>query len=346
MHCCIALCMLLCVQSVFGIETAPDVPKEQRDYSKGPLFGKNLYLPYLIHYNFPSLSARSGKQFDFNYHLSVYIVQDVYYVKNNAFPADGVRTYDKKNIERDYESIVGEPGVSFNPLRELQVGMDMRIIAYYNGFLDPLLEGFHGAFGFSNGGREYFLQNQLYINIPNDNGISFFLDKNAVSFGDIDLWTKWTFFEHPKVSLAFLGAFKIPSGKLSALSGSGYPDWGLGILSDIRALWWLTAYAQAGVVFPFDMQSYPMFNGLAGVEFHLWDFFSFNLQMNIKTPPISGSIYSLPQTNLLVGFTAAHKDFKWQFYLEEDPFTYQGTDITFNFLFSHTLHFVKSNTSP
>jgi hypothetical protein len=327
------LCMLLCVQFVFGSEETD----EQKDYAKGPLYGKNLYVPYLIHYNFPSLSARAGEQGDFRYHVSSYFVHDARYAEYNPFPPAGVRTYDKINVLRDYESIVGELGISFNPLRELQVGMEMRLIAYYNGFLDPFVESFHDAFGFRNGGRESFLQNQLYINIHNDNGIPLFLDKNVVSFGDIDLWSKWTFFESPRVSLAFLGAFKLPTGRLDALSGSGYPDLGLGILSDIRVLWYLTLYAQAGVVLPFNTKSYPMFNGLAGAEIHPWEIFSFNLQMNIKTPPISGHAYSLPQTNILVGFTVTHRNFKWQFYFEEDTFTWQGTDITFNVMFSHLI---------
>jgi hypothetical protein len=327
--------MLLCAQSAFGL----DAPEEQRDYAKGPLYGKNLYVPYLIYYNFPSLPARSGEQGDFNYHYSMYFVQDAHYVQNNLFPRSG-RTYDKTNVERDYESIVGEMGVSFNPLKALQIGTDMRLIAYYSGFWDPVVEGFHGAFRFPNGERESFLQNQLYINIPNDNGISFFLDENTVSFGDIDLWSKLTFFEIPRLSLAFLGAVKIPSGRLNTLSGSGYPDLGLGVLSDIRALWYLTLYAQAGVVLPLDLKANPMFNGLAGVEIHPWNIFSFNLQMNIKTAPISGNRYSLPQTNLLVGFSVRHKDFRWQFYVEENPFTGQGTDLTFNILFSHTLSFM------
>jgi hypothetical protein len=331
--------MLLWVQPVFGI----DPPGEKRDYAKGPLYGKNLYLPYLVHYNFPSLPARTGEQYDLRYHFSSYFVQDVHYVENNKLPTSGVRTYDKENIHRDYESTVGELGFSFNPLRNLQTGMDMRLIAYYNGFGDPLIESFHRIFGFPNGGREYFLHNQLYINIPNANGIPFFLDEGVVSFGDIDLWSKWTFFEIPRISIAFLGAFKIPSGSLNALSGSGFPDVGLGILSDIRTWRFLTLYAQAGVVLPLNMKSYPMFNGLAGMEIHPWNVFSFNLQMNIKTSPISDyGFYSLPQTNLLVGFTvrsrARGQDFSWQFYLEEDPFTHQGTDITFNLMFSHTLH--------
>jgi hypothetical protein len=336
LKCCLALCLLLCGHSVFG-----------DDYAGGPLYGKNLYLPYLIHYNFPSLPASAGEQGDFRYHFSLYFVQDARYVKNNPLPPEGVRTYDKVNVERDYESTVGETGVSFNPLREVQIGMDMRLISYYNGFGDSVLENFHRVFRFPNGGREYFLHNQLYINIRHRNGTSFFLDENTVSLGDTDLWGKWTFFEIPRVSLAFLEALKVPTGQLKALSGSGSSDLGLGLLSDIRALWWLTVYAQAGVVLPLDTESNPMFNGLAGVEFHPWKHFSFNLQMNIKTSPISGGrYYSLPQTNLLAGFTVTRQNFSWQFYFEEDTFTHQGTDITFNLMFSHRLNIKTEVRSP
>jgi hypothetical protein len=341
----IVLCMLLRVQAAFGI----DLPDEQRDYAKGPLYGKNLYVPYLIHYNFPSLPARAGEQYDLRYHLSTYFVQDVHYVKNNPFPKNGVRTYDKANVHRDYDSTVVEAGVSFNPWRNMQIGMDMRLIAYYAGFGDAIVEGFHGIFGFPNGGREFFLQNQLYINIPTGEGSPLFLDENTVSFGDIDLWSKYTFFEIPRLSIAFLGAFKIPSGTFDALSGSGYPDVGFGLLSDIRMWWFLSLYVQAGAVLPFDLTSNPMFNGLAGVEIHPWNVFSFNLQMHIKSSPISGSTYyAQMQTNLLVGFIARTKsrDFSWQFYFEEDPFTYQGADITFNILFSHTLHDIGVRKAP
>ena len=63
--------------------------------------------------------------------------------------------------------------------------------------------------------------------------------------------------------------------------------------------------------------------------------FSLNLQMNFKTGHVPGA---LPQTDILAGFTVKHKNFRWQFYLEEDAFTFQGADITFSFMFSHTLN--------
>jgi hypothetical protein len=321
-------------------------------FSKGPLYGKNMYIPFLIHYNIPSLPARSGRQAEFQYHLSLYYIQDVHYWGDEA-PPSGTRIYDKEMVLRDYEGFAGELGFAYNFSGKLQAGIDMRIMAYYGGALDPFFEGFHKIFDFANGSREYFLQNQLYINIPNDNGIPLFLDKETVSFGDIDLWGKWTFFENRRVSLAGLGAFKVPSGRLEALSGSGSPDIGLGLLSDFRVARFLSLYAHAGLVLPFNMKSYPMFNGLAGFEIHPWALVSFNVQMNIKTSPISDSTipyswnkeintdfyqYSMPQTNLLVGFIIKHKGSRFQFYIEEDAITNQGTDMTFNVMFSHSFY--------
>jgi phospholipase C len=93
-----------------------------------------------------------------------------------------------------------------------------------------------------------------------------------------------------------------------------------------------------------------MFNGLIGIELNPLSFFSIVAQMNIKTSPISNNIewswnrifgtdfkkYSLPQTNILVGFIFKYKEFRWQFYVEEDAITNQGIDIAINFSFSHT----------
>ena len=338
------LLFFLCCLRIFPADLEPD-------FSKGPLFGKNMYIPFLIHYNFPSLSARSGRDADFQYHFSFYYIQDAHYWGKGVTPIS--RIYDKRLIFRDYEGCVGEFGFANNVFNDLQIGADMRVIAYYGGFLDPFMEFFHNTFDFSNGSREYFLQNQLYVNIPNDNEISLFLDEDRVSFGDIDIWGKWTFFENRRVSVAGLGAYKLPTGKLEYLSGSGSPDIGLGLLSDFRVDRFFSFYAQAGIVLPLNQKSYPMFNGLAGLEIHPLDIFSLNVQMNIKTSPISDrsvpwswndeygtyySQYSLPQTNLLFGFIIRHKDTRFQLYLEEDAITNQGADITFNMMFSQSVN--------
>ncbi|MDR0910552.1 MAG: DUF3187 family protein [Spirochaetaceae bacterium] len=321
-----------------------------QDFYKGPLYGKNQFIPQMIYYNFPATSARSGNAFDLEYHVATYLSNDVMFqldekeydkfIKSNA-----PRSYPKKNVVRDNELWSNEVEVSFRPLSELQIGTNLRVLSYSGGFLDPIIEGFHGIFHFPNAGRDYFLQNQLYVNIPNDNGVPLFLDKPTVAFGDIDLWAKYTFWENKLWSLAAMGAFKIPTGRLATLSGSGYPDIGAAMLADVRPLWWLALYMQAGLVVPFDGRSYPMFNGVAAAEFSLSELFSLNAQFNIKTSALSHKTIkriALPQTNFLFGFIFRHRQFTWQFYMEEDPFTYQGTDFTWNLMFSHKIPLQKN----
>jgi hypothetical protein len=332
------LALIIHSPNIFGEENT----NKTLDYSKGPLYGRTMFIPLLIHYGFPSLPAKSGTPFAFNYHVSFYYSQDVHYKgKVPARDSDGniLREYNKDYIIRDDESFVGELGLSFTPLNKLQTGFDMRLVSFYEGFLDSAIEYFHGLFGFPNAGRGLFLQNQIYVNIPNNNGISLFLDKPAVAFGDIDLWGKWTFFEDKTISLAGMGAFKIPTGRLETLSGSNYPDMGLELLADMRLLWWLTCYGQAGVVFPLNGKSFAMFNGLACLEFNMSAFFSFLVQMNIKTSPLSSNVkrYTLPQTNMLAGFKFRRRGYTWQFYVEENAFTAQGTDITINLMFLQEL---------
>ena len=324
------------------------------DFSKGPLFGKNMYIPFLIHYNFPSVPAKSGKRFDLQCHFSAYYINDTHY--KDGTPQFPVRQYDKQYITRDYESWVAELGFAYNIQDNFQLGLDLRLFSFYAGSMDSFIEAFHGFFGFPNGLREFFLQNQIYINIPNNNGITIFLDKPATSFGDIDLWGKWTFFENKPVSLAALGAFKLPTGKLEKLSGSGYPDAGLGLLMDFRANRYLSMYTQAGLVLPFNGKSHPMFSGLLGLEVHPWQILSLNLQMDIKSSPIRDNTipfplndmlgtnffqYSLPQINLLGGVVVQYKGFRGQLNFEQDPFTNQGTDITFCLTVSYTTNLEK-----
>jgi len=251
-----------------------------------------------------------------------------------------------------------ELGFAYNIFNNLQIGTTKRLFSFYGGFLDPTIEGFHHFFGLPMGGRQVFLQNQIYINIPNDNGITLFLDKPVTAFGDIDLWGKWTFLESRSLSLAAMGAFKLPTGRLESLTGSGYPDAALGLLMDFRANPLITLYTQAGVVLPFNRRSHTMFNGLLGVELHPWSFLSFVLQMDIKTSPIRESTlkasmnnrfgtnfyqYSLPQTNILGGIVLQHKGFRWQIYFEQDSITNQGADITFSIMFAHTINLKQEN---
>ncbi len=324
---------------------------DKGDFAKGPLYGRTQYLVYSIYYNMPGLSARSGDRFGMEYHLNLNYTNDIdLYFKLNRAGTE----YDTRVI-RDYEAIQAELGLSFFITKFLQVGFDFTLNGYYGGFLDAVIQGYHQAFGFPNGGRELVPQNQMHIDIQNDNNVKLYLDRPAFSFGDTDLWCKYTFFERKWISLAGLGALKIPTGRLGGITvaGSGYPDMAFGLLADFRPVWILSFYLQSGLVVPFDSiirydsKPYPMFQGLAGIELNPLSFFSLIVQFNIKTSPLSGwyvekgneyyehDYLSRPQINTLVGVVFKYKGFRWQFYVEEDSFTNAGVDITFNLSFSH-----------
>ena len=319
------------------------------DFSKGPLYGKNMYIPYLIHYHLPALPARSGRQYDLQFDLINYLAQDILiFIPDEAIIPPG-RNYNRNYIAIDYEVYAAELGISYNILDELQLGVNFRFFSFSGGFLDSFIESFHNLFDFPGGGREYIEQNRIHINIPNNNGLKLYLDKAAVSMGDTDLWGKWTFFENNTVSLAALSAFKVPTGALEKLSGSNYPDIALGLLFDWRIAAYCTLYTHAGLVVPFNGKSFPMFNGMFGAEIHPWELISFIVQMNIKTSPIAddtspGAIeykLSLPQTNILGGLVVRFNKTRMQIYFEQDAFTYRGADITFGFMVSHTVTLPK-----
>ena len=229
-------------------------------FSKGPLYGKNMYIPYLIHYHLPALPARSGQQYELRFDLVNYLAQDILVYLPDSYEISSGRSYNRDNIASDYEVYAAELGVSYNILNELQLGANFRLFSFSGGFLDPFIESFHKLFGFPGGGREFFDQNRIHINMPNNNGLSLYLDHAAVSMGDIDIWGKWTFWENNAVSLAALAAFKIPTGTLEKLSGSGYPDAAFGLLLDWYLSAYLSLYFHSGLVIPFNGKSYPMFN--------------------------------------------------------------------------------------
>lgn len=334
-----------------------------KDYTKGPLYGKNMYIPYLIFYNFPSNSAKSCREWGLVYHISNYYINDSFildpslikYLENGILKEKVVYNYG-----RDYESLVTEIGFSFFWTKYIETGFEIRLYAYYPGFLDIFIEGFHKIFNFPNGSRDFLHDNQIFINIENKNGYSLNLYKPSFAFGDIDVWTKWTFFENKVISVAFMGSFKIPTGKSELLSGSDFPDIGFSLLCDIRPFWIIGFYFQSGIVIPINSlimidNKYvkPMFNGVVGIEFAFIKYFSLLAQFNIKTSPMNGSFYlnnnlnifteylSSPQTNLLVGFIVKYNDLLWQFYFEEDTFTNAGVDISFNFMFKQSIKFKK-----
>ncbi|MBN2625305.1 MAG: DUF3187 family protein [Spirochaetales bacterium] len=302
-----------------------------------PLYGKNYYLPHLPVYSFPGFSPRSGRTGDRYLTLS--------YTGLDEFVA-----YDPETPALDYESSVLEASYHYRPGDRLILGADLRVISYYAGFMDNVIETFHSLFGFPNGGRELFPRNDLYINMDNRLGADLTQDKPLIAMGDTDLSLVWTFRETSELSLALAGALKLPTGSLETLSGSGYADTGLQILGEWRFHPRWSLHFQEGVVLPGDWMvrgltgepgyaEKPQSQSYLGLRFSPREDWAVIAQFRINTSPVSSdrvrvysslgevTLFTLPQTAFQLGVKKTFGDWILQCHFEEDPFTYEGADI-------------------
>ena len=217
--------VILALAASSALHAQPD-GQASGSWTKGPLVGRNWYLPFSIYYHYPGYSARSGKQSEFQYRFSQYY--------SNDFSASFVTDYTNTTIadpppgypgsyyvSRDFESYNAELGFSYRPSSRLAIGLDLRLVSFFGGFLDSFIGGFHSVFDFPNGGREYSPPDRVLVDIQNASGVRFSLDSNAVSLGDIDLHARYTFLEKQNFAMAAYGAVKLPTGRLESLSGSG-----------------------------------------------------------------------------------------------------------------------------
>ena len=311
------------------------------DFS-GPVRGQNTYLPYRLFLFTPALPSSALDQGTLEAGFQLYLTND--------FHSYVTGTEDLPEHERisDYENILLEAQLQYQLTSAVSVIGIFGITAYCGGFLDPVIENFHKLFWFRNAGREYFPDNEVYIDIQNDNGMDIFGDKPEVAIEDWDIWVKYAF---PVASASWQPALwtgvKVPVGAVwgSGIISTGYPDIGILMSSDHVLLPFLALYLQAGATVPLNAAftageetPYPFASGLICTEWRISGSWSILGQMNIKTRVLSGGIrhwfftetdrLSLPQTNVIAAVTRTTGKGTWQFYFEEDFLTNQGADIT------------------
>jgi hypothetical protein len=303
----------------------------------GPIYSKNYYLPHLPVYSFPGFSPRSGQTGD--------QVLSAAYTTLNEFVV-----YSSEEVALDYESSILDISWQYRPADSLLLGVEGRLISYYSGLFDSVIETFHSFFGFANAGREIFDQNELYIYMDNLNGTDLILDEAVLALGDTDFFGVWTFYEESYLYLALAGALKLPTGSFDDCTGSDWVDGGVQFLGEWVFYPHLSLHFQQGFVIPgdwlgsvlFDCSSYsqnPVSQTLLGLQYTPRSDWSILTQFRINTSPVSsdkeryyvqwGTIYlfTLPQTSLLMGVKKAFGPWMVQVHFEEDSFTYEGADI-------------------
>ncbi len=168
----------------------------------------------------PRRSIQWAVQFDYaNTYASTLpvgdtLIADDYY---RAAPADEYRLF------VDTESLRLSVDLDWRIASRLQVGVTLPFLKHGGGFLDGVVEGFHGAFNLSNGGREWAPQNDYGVFVVRDRRF-WIRSVESADFrpGDLVVRMKTPLNRGgEQVVMAIAGALKLPTGSLETLTGSG-----------------------------------------------------------------------------------------------------------------------------
>ena len=337
--CYLAAALIILGSSVLGAEAPGGEP------ALGPLEGRNMFAPHLPWFSFSADSAAALPTGSITAGSAVYILNEFSSYPFNpddyTLESDGrLPSADQNNLTAmDYESTILELSVDWQALPKWRFSADWRLHFRYGGFMDSTIEWWHGLFGLSNAGREYFDQNRSRWDIRSTSGISMNGGGTITAPGDLDLLALWSFWSSRNLVMAVQGALKIPLSRGGSGFSSGYPDLGAEILLDWHPWIRWGFYMNTGIIIPLGGGGHVMGQIIPAVEFRVLNGLSILVQMNIQSSPITGEIdylhpvfgkttmFTLPQTDLKIGVKGRINNFGWQFYIEEDPITWEGPDI-------------------
>ena len=168
----------------------------------------------------PRRSARWTVRLDYaNTYASTFpvgdtLIADDYY---RAAPPDEYRLF------VDTESLRVSVDLDWRIASRMQIGMTLPFLKHGGGFLDGVVEGFHGMFNLSNGGREWSPRNDYGVFVVRNRRFWIrSVESAAFRPGDFVVRMKTPLnWDGRDVDLALAGAVKLPTGSLETLTGSG-----------------------------------------------------------------------------------------------------------------------------
>ncbi len=175
-----------------------------------------------------------------------------------SFEVDWANIYDKwaKNVagglnrgRYDLEIVRPSAQIRLGLPRGLEVGIEIPLIALTGGIGDPLIQGWHRAFGLKNGGRELVEDGSFTYDVGVPLVREWTLHRpTELRLGDVSTELRLQLVrparDRPGVVLG--GALKLPTGSAAHGAGSGAPD-GLFLLSLEHGVGPFAFYGQIGL---------------------------------------------------------------------------------------------------
>lgn len=238
----------------------------------------------------------------------------------------------------------------------LEVGIELPFYHSGGGFLDSFIQDFHRFFGLPNGGRQNVPNNQYTYQFFSGGNLTYNVPSQSFMLGDITLRVKHHILEETKArpALAWFADIKLPTGSQSRGTGSGSPDFGIGIALEKnykRIHGYLDVeYIVAGGNDRFDaFMRQAMLAFAAAFEVTILDTWSGIIQLNGSSPLLAHTgmeTWDGVPMNLIVGFRGEEpgllggRDLFWQAGFAEDILS-TGPSVDFTVFLSLGIRFHK-----
>ncbi len=256
----------------------------------GPLQVKNQF-PIFLHANQPYLE-RATPETSFSAglsHTSVFTVQN-----SGGWVID---------MDMEITELLLRYRHYFKPFGEL--GIELPLIAFGNGFLDGALDFYHDLIGipdpYGRSGRPensflYEIRHGDFNQLLSERGsgqpgtTALVLGETGAGAGDLRLTLKRPLLVADTYSLSIKGDLELPTGNAKEGYGNGNTDIGVSLLYDKRISNTIMSYWNIGAVFPGDVDGYRIIDlknfvyGGSAIEFDIWKKWDLLLHLQVQSP--------------------------------------------------------------
>ena len=160
-------------------------------------------------------------------------------IKSNANDAGS----NDESLVLDGESYAFELGLEYGLSKKWSVDLQLAYIRHTGGSLDSLIDGWHDAFGLSDGDRPLFEEDDLNFSFQGSDGEQRQINESTGGISDLRLGVGYSLNSlverYASInSLLLRSGFSLPTGDPDKLTGSDKLDWDIGLYANGRSQKW------------------------------------------------------------------------------------------------------------
>lgn len=213
--------------------------------------------------------------------------------------------------------------------------VNIPLMANRRGELDGVIDDWHDLFGFPDGDRPDYPQDQINIEYQRDGVVEYSQTETSEGLGDIAISIGY----QPGDSTAYFVGIELPTGSESDFTGNEAIDIAFWLTRESRINADINAYGMLGISFPGDegnlegLTADHILVGQLGIDYRFWDDFIATAQLDMHSAAIEDSslraFEESYQVLLGLGFLRLFENHRLDLFFTEDILVRSAPDITF-----------------